>query len=324
MPRFTYPPAHTVDVVDDYHGTPVADPYRWLEEPDSPETQSFIAAQNTLTDEFLSEIPARESVRKRLTELWNYARYTAPFREGDHYYMFQNDGLQNQSVMYRTDDLNETPIKVLDPNTLSDDGTVALVGWNFSDDGERLAYVIARSGSDAQEIRIMEVSTGEVYPETLEWGRFSGIAWLKDKSGFYYNRYPDPDTVAVEDQQAYNRLYFHKVGTPQTEDKLIYERPDAKELNFPPTITEDGQYVVLVIWHGAISRTRVYYRPIDNDGDFIRLIPDADAKYNFIGNTGSTFYLLTDKDAPRGRVVAIDVNHPDQWQTIIPETDDVI
>ncbi|MBC8172104.1 MAG: S9 family peptidase [Anaerolineae bacterium] len=325
MSRFTYPFARTADVIDDYHGTPVPDPYRWLETPDSPETQAFIAAQNTLTEDFLSEIPAREGIRQRLTELWNYAKYSAPSREGEHYYFFQNDGLQNQAVMYRLAKLDDTPVKVLDPNTLSDDGTVALVGWHFTKDGERLAYATAKSGSDAQEIRIMDVDTGETYPESLQWCRFSSVAWLTDKSGFFYNRYPDPATVAVEDQQAYNRLYFHQVGTPQSEDVLIYERPDAKELNFDPTMTDDGQYIILNVWHGAINRNRVYYRRVDDDGgDFIRLLDAADADYNFIGNKGARFYFNTDLDAPRSQVIAIDVEQQGQLTTILPESADVI
>jgi prolyl oligopeptidase len=324
MPGFAYPPAHTVDQVDDYHGTKVRDPYRWLENPDSPESQAFIAAQNQLTEDFLSESPSREQWRARLTEVWDFPKYTLPQRRGSHYFFQQNDGLQNQAVMYRMESLDGDLIEVLDPNTLSDDGTVALVNWSFTKDGQRMAYTLSASGSDQQEIHILNVTRKETYSEVLKWCRFTSIAWLPDGSGFYYNRYPEPGTVGKEDLQAYNRLYFHQIHTPQSADQLVYERPDAKELNFQPIITDDEQYLVLYVWHGAINRNRIYYRPLQSSGDFVRLMDEADAEYLFLGNSGSTFYFQTDLDAPKGRVIGVDVNRPERehWQTVIPEGDD--
>jgi prolyl oligopeptidase len=344
MPRYNYPPAQKLDQIDDYHGTKVSDPYRWLETPDSPETQAFIAAQNALTDSYLAQCQSREGFREALTDAWNYVKYSAPLRAGNYYYFLKNDGLQNQPVLYRVlisteataqDKLDaelDAPIdldaeieEVLDPNTLSDDGTIAMVNWVVSWDGQQLAYAISVGGSDEQEIRIRKTGNNTDSPETLKWTRLGGISWLPDNSGFFYNRYPEPGSVANEDLQAYNRLYLHIVNTPQSADTLIYERPDAKELNFPPEVTEDGKFLVLRVWHGAINRNRLYYAELNDQGhvtgEIIQLIDEADASYLFIGNKDRTFYLLTDLDAPNGRVMAIDLDNParENWQTVIPE-----
>jgi prolyl oligopeptidase len=327
MPKFfSYPPARKDDAGDNFHGSWVANPYQWLEVPDSADTQAFIAAQNTLTQDYLSEIPAREVIKSRLMSLWNFPRYTPPSKEGSTYFYSKNDGLQNQAVIYRQTSLDAEPIVVLDPNTLSEDGTVAVVNTVVSDDAKLMAYVVSVSGSDLQDIYIREVETGKVYDEVLKWGRFSSIAWLPDSSGFFYNRYPEKGTVAPEDMQAYNRLYLHKVGTPQSEDVLVYERPDAKALNFPPEITNDKQYIVLNVWYSTLNRNRVFYRELNGTGDFIRLIDVNDALYYFMGNEGSTFYFQTDLNAPHGRVIAVDLDHPERenWREIIPQGEDSI
>lgn len=323
MSRLTYPPAYVSDVTDDYHGTSVRDPYRWLEDSDSPETQAFVAAQRDLTERYLAALPGREKLRARLAELWDFSKYFPPTRRGGHYFYMHQDGLQNQPVIYALESLDGQPRMVFDPNALSSDGTVALTGGQFSKDGSLFAYLTSASGSDQQIIRIRRTDTGEDYPETLDFARFTEIAWLPDGGGFYYNRYPDPATVAPEDAQAYARLYFHRLGTPQTEDALIYQRPDDKELNFPPIITDDGRYLVLFVWHGAINRNRIYYRELANHtGEFIRLLDDADAEYDFIGNDRTRFFLRTDLDAPNGRVIAVDTANParEHWRTIIPES----
>lgn len=323
---FIYPQAHKSDITEVYHGVSVVDPYRWLEDPDSPETQAFIAAQNALTQEYLSEVSARAVIKSRLTELWNFPRYSPPFSKKGQYFYFKNDGLQNQSVLYHQNGLNAEAEVALDPNSLSDDGTVAVVNISLSDDAKLMAYVVSVGGSDLQDIYIREVETGKTYDEVIKWGRFSDIAWLPDSSGFFYNRYPEAGSVAEEDMQAYNRLYFHKVGTPQSADALVYERPDAKALNFPPTITHDGKYIVLGVWHSSINRNRIYYREVNGTGDFVRLIDTPDAEYNFLGSDGTRFYFLTDLDAQRGRIIAIDITQPerDHWQTIVPEGEDPI
>lgn len=328
MPKFLYPAAHTVEQVDAYHGTPVHDPYRWLEDPNSPESQAFIAAQNALTEEFLSQSESREQWHTRLTEIWNFPKYTVPQRRDAAYFYLQNDGLQNQSVMYRIDSLEGEPVEVIDPNELTDDGTVALVNWSFTTDGTRMAYLLSTSGSDQQEIHIRDTQSLQDSPEVLKWCRFASVAWLPDNSAFYYNRYPEPGTVGTEDLQVNNRLYFHQVGTPQSADQLVYERLDAKELNFTPIISEDQQYLVLYVWHGAINRNRIYYRRLQSElkADFTRLLDDANAEYLFIGNKGATFYFLTDLDAPKSQVIAVDLDNParEHWHTVIPEGSDTI
>lgn len=322
--NFTYPQARRADVVEDYHGTPVADPYRWMEDPDAPETVAWAEAQSALTFDYLGKIPARQTLQQRLTALWNYPKIGLPIKRGNTYFYQKNDGLQDQPVLYKQTGLDGAPEVLIDPNTLSADGTVALMLLSFSKDGALLAYSVSDGGSDWQQIRIRDVATGEDMPETLRWTKFSGIAWKHDGSGFFYNRYPEMDDL---NQPPYNsRVCWHKVGTPQDDDILIYEQPEDKELGFEPILTDDGAYLVLYVWHGAINRNRIYYRPAESDGDFVRLLNDADAEYAFTGSDGATFFFQTDLDAPKGRVIAIDLNNParEHWKTVIPESDDVI
>jgi len=324
--KLNYPPANKAEVVDDYFGTRVYDPYRWLEDADSPETQTWVDAQNKLTYEYLYSIPAREKIKTRLTQLWNYPRYSVPHKIGGRYFFSKNDGLQNQSVLYMQESLESEPVMVIDPNTFSPDGTVALTSQAYSEDGKLLAYAISRSGSDQQEIKIFNIDTDKEYDEVLNWCRFSSIAWRHDNQGFYYDRYPDSGTVAEEDRINFNRVYWHKLGTPQTEDKLIYERPEEKELGFSPFITEDGKYLLLYVWHGTDEKNRVYYREVDDDGEFIRLLDKADASYSFIDNLDTIFYFKTNLDAPNGKIVTINIKNPEKenWKEIIPEQSEVL
>ena len=314
------------DTVEDYHGTKVADPYRWLEDPESDETKAWVEEQNEVTFDYLKSIPYREQIRERLTKLWDYPKYSAPYKKGGRYFFSKNDGLQNQSVLYMQETLESEPVLVLDPNTFSADGTVALTGSSLSEDGRLLAYGTSSSGSDWQENRIRRIDDGSDYPEVIRWCRFAGIAWRHDNAGFYYNRWPEPGTVPQEDQSNYSRVYWHTLDTPQDEDKLVYERPDAKELSFSPSITDDGAYLVLIVWHGTDSENRLYYREVNSDGPFVRLLDDADAMYSVVGNSGPIFYIHTDLDAPRGRIIAIDLRSPERqhWQEIVPQKDDVI
>jgi prolyl oligopeptidase len=321
---YTYPPARKSDTVDDFHGTPVPDPYRWMEDVASDETQTWLKAEAALTTPFLDAIPERGKIKARLTELWNYPKYTAPVKRGSRYFIFKNDGLQNQAVLYVQEGLDGEPRLVIDPNTFSADGTIALVNIAFSEDGRSIAYARSTSGSDLQEIYVHDVDAGKDLDEVLRWGRFVTLAWKHDGSGFYYNRYPEPGSVPEADAYYYNKVYFHRVGTPQSADTLVYERPDAKELGFAPGVSEDGQYVMLVVWHAASSKNRLYYRPVESAGNFARLIDDPSAMHNPVGSVGSVFYIHTDQDAPRGRIVAVDVNHPDVWKDVIPEGEDVI
>ncbi|MBW7990089.1 MAG: S9 family peptidase [Planctomycetes bacterium] len=322
----TYPQARRDSVVDVYHGTEVSDPYRWLEDADAKETQSWVAKQNELTSDFLSTVPVRRKIKTRLKKLMNYPRYSAPYKRGERYFYRKNDGLQNQSVLYIQQTLESQPAVVINPNLLSKDGTVALSTTAVSEDGTLLAYAVSRSGSDRQEIKIRTIDSGRDYEETLQWCRFTSVAWKHDNRGFFYNRFPDPNTVPVEDQTNFSRVYWHKLGTPQSQDKLIYERPDNKELGFSPFVTEDGKFLILYVYHGTDPKNRIYYRPVESSAPFIRLLDDADARYDFIGNVDSIFFFNTDLGAPRGRIIAIDTNNPapGDWHTILPQTKDVI
>lgn len=323
---FTYPHARQADVVDDFHGTAVHDPYRWLEDPDSEETQAWVAAQNQHTAAFLSAVPARLKIQARLRELLNHPRYGVPHKEGEHYFFSKNDGLQNQSVLYMLATLDGTPTEVLDPNALSEDGTVALTNEAYSHDGRLLAYGASQSGSDWQTIRIRDVASRTDDVDVLHWCKFSGIAWRHDNSGFFYSRFPDPADEPEAEHGNHNQVYWHRRGTPQSADELIYARPDAKELAFNPKVSQDGAYLVLNVWHGTDPMNRIYYRRVESDEAVVRLLDEADARYVFIDNLGPRFLFHTDFEAPKGRIIAIDINAPERanWQEIIPEHDDVI
>lgn len=324
--KLIYPPARKDCTADVYHGARVPDPYRWLEDPEAPETQAWVAQQNKLTSDFLAAVTDREKIKTRLTNLMDYPRFSAPYREGNRYFFWKNDGLQNQSVLYTQESLGGKPQVVINPNLLSKDGTVALNTTAVSEDGSLLAYGLSRSGSDQQEVKIRAVDSGQDYNETLQWCRFTEIAWKHDGESFFYNRFPDPNTVPAEDQTNYNRVYWHKIGTDQSEDQLIYERTDNKELSFYPSITENGKFLILHVYHGTDTKNRVYYRPVESTSPFIRLLDDADARYDFIGNVDSVFYFNTDLSAPRGRIIAINIDDParSNWRTILPQSDDVI
>ena len=324
--KLAYPPARTeATVIYDYHGTKVADPYRWLENPDSPETMGWVKAENKLTAEFVNT-PVRERVKGQLTKLLNYPRYGLPKKRGDRYFYTKNEGLQNQSVLYMQKGLGAPPVVVIDPNKLSEDGTMALSGTEYTKDGTLLAYALSAKGSDEQEFRIRNLDNGQDYEEVLKWCKFTDVAWKLNKEGFFYNRYPNPSSVAPEDRNRYNKLYWHKLGTPQSEDVLIYERPDNKDFGFSSSITDDGKYLVLNVWHGTDPKNRIYYKELLTDGPIVWLLDGADAMYNPIYNAGSLFYFHTDLNAPRGRIIVIDVKNPtrENWKEILPQQEDVI
>jgi prolyl oligopeptidase len=308
--RFDYPPAPTASVVDDYHGTKVPDPYRPLEDPDAPATRAWIAAENQLTERWLSSIPQRAKLRERLTRLWNYERYSPPVREGGLYFFEKNDGLQNQAVLCVLPKLDGTPRVLLDPNTLSKDGTVALAGYAVSHDGKHLAYGLATAGSDWNEWHVLSVGTGTETGDVLKWVKFSGAAWSADGKGFYYARYDAPapgrELAAVNKNQ---KLFYHRLGTAQAEDPLVYQRPDDPELGFGAAVSDDGRYLVLTVWKGTDTRNRIYVRDLElTDAPFVKLFDDFDARYEVVDNVGTLFYVSTDKDAPRGRVVTVDLS----------------
>ncbi|NIS15198.1 MAG: S9 family peptidase, partial [candidate division Zixibacteria bacterium] len=323
--NYKYPLAMRVDVVDNYHGTDVADPYRWLENPNSEETKAWVTAQNELTAEFVNT-PARDKVKDRLTELWDYPKYGSPYKEGNRYFYWKNDGLQNQDVLYMINSLTDKPVMVLDPNAMSEDGTVSVDLKDFSTDGKYLVYAVKVSGSDEEVLKIRDIDSGRDLDESIEFTKFSGVSWKHDNSGFFYDRYPDPSTVPPEDVNKFNKVYFHKLGTPQSNDELTFEMPSDKDLGFAPEVTDDGHYLVLHVWHGTDNENRIYYRRIGDEGEFIRLLDKADASYQFINNIGTDFYFNTDLDAPMNRVVKIDIKNParENWVDVIPEQENAI
>ncbi|HEY1993820.1 MAG TPA: S9 family peptidase, partial [Edaphobacter sp.] len=243
--ELAYPSARTVEQTDDYFGTTVSDPYRWMEDVDSAELKTWIDAENELTQRYLAQVPVRERMQRRLMELINFERYTAPARRGTRYFYSHNSGLQNQNVLYWHTGLDGEPKVLLDPNTFSEDGTVAISGISITDDGLLAAYSIADAGSDWVKWHVRNVTTGEDLPDVVEWSKFSGAAWLKDGSGFFYQGYDAPEAEALKTANYFHKVFFHRLGTPQSEDKLIFDRPDDKELNLGAQVTDDGRYLVL-------------------------------------------------------------------------------
>src|SRR2546427_1267792 len=254
-----YPAARKGDVVGECPGPRVPDPSRWLEDPDSPESRAWIEAQNRLTAAYLAEIPARRAICERLTKLWNYPKFRSPFRKARRYFFFKNDGLQNQSVLYRQASLTADPETLLDPNLLSEDGTVAISTLAVSDDGRLLAYGTSASGSDWEEFRVRDVATARDLSDHLKWIKFSGASWTKDAAGFFYSRYPEPTNKALTDVNRFQRVYYHRLGTDQSQDRLVYERPDQPDCGMNAEMTDDGRYAVLNVWLGPDRRNRVYY-----------------------------------------------------------------
>ncbi len=327
------PPAtRASDQADDYHGRRVADPYRWLEDTDSPETAAWVEAQNAVTFAYLAGIPEREPIRRRLTELWNYERFSAPFRRAGRYFYFRNDGLQSQSVLYSQPSLDAPPTVLLDPNTMSADGTVALSMTAVSHDGRHLAYGTSASGSDWQEFRVRAVADGRDLDDHLRWIKFSGASWTRDGKGFFYSRYPEPTGAALTQSNRNQALYYHRLGTPQSDDVLAFAQPDHPERGVGAQVTDDGRYAILGIWQGSATKNGVYVMDLADsarprvDAPVVRLLDRFDAQYSFLGNDGPVLYLQTDLDAPRGRIVAIDLRRPDRgaWREIVPEGQDVL
>jgi prolyl oligopeptidase len=321
--RVEYPETRKGDVVDDYFGTKIADPYRWLEDPNSPETQDWVERQNKVTLAFLDRIPARTRIRERLTTLWNYERYGLPSKQGGWYVFAKNDGLQNQPVVYKTASLLAAPEVLLDPNQLSADGTVALGTTSFTDDGKLMAYSVSSAGSDWLEWRVRDVDTAKDLPDVVKWSKFSDASWLKDGSGFFYSRYDAPaEGQAYSGVNKYQKVFFHRIGTTQDQDTLVYARPDQPDWGFGATVTEDGRFLVITQWEGTNRENRVFVRDLSKEGSAIEPFLDKfDAKYDVVGNDGERFYVLTDKDAGRNRLVAIDLAKAEAagWTTLIPE-----
>jgi prolyl oligopeptidase len=320
---FAYPVTKKVDQQDNYHGTTIADPYRWLEDANSDETKAWVDAKNKVTQGYLAQIPAREAIKSRLTKLWNFERFSVPYKEGGRYFYSRNDGLQNQSVLYTVKSLGDTPRALLDPNTLAADGTVALAGLAVSPDGKHLAYSIAASGSDWNEIKVRDIETGQDRTDHIKWVKFSNTAWAHDGSGFYYSRYDEPTEAAkLSGINYFQKVYFHKLGTEQGADVLVYDRPDQKEWGFSAQVTDDGHYLIVSSSQGTERKRRVFYKDLKaKDAKVVGLLEAFDADYDFIDNDGPVFYFRTDKNAQKSRIVAIDIRKPaiGDWKEIVAE-----
>ncbi|MDJ0952133.1 MAG: prolyl oligopeptidase family serine peptidase [Acidimicrobiia bacterium] len=321
-----YPETKRGDVVDVYHGTAVPDPYRWLEDMDSPKTLEWVDAQNALTAAHLDSIPRREQIRARFEELWNFPRQSAPMRRGDWYFYTRNDGLQPQPVLYREPVTGGDAQVVLDPNELAADGTIAAMTLSFTKDGSRLAYTLAEAGSDWQTARVLDVTTGEHLPDELHRIKFTTLAWTPAADAFYYARFPEPEEYPDAPPSTHQQVFLHRLGTPQREDELVYSRPDSPDLGFQPFVTDDEELLVLHVWQGTDTRNRLYYRRLGEGGDFVRLLDDFDAKYQLIGHDQGRLYVLTDRAAPHGKVVAIPLDDPavGNWDEIVPESGDTL
>ena len=327
----SYPPSPAIDQVDEYHGVKVADPYRWLEDPDSEESRAWIEAQNQVTFGYLEQIGVRDRIKNRLTELWDYEKYSTPFRRGDRYFYFKNDGLQNQSVLYTLPNLEAEPRELLDPNRLSSDGTIALAGLALSEDAKLLAYGLSTSGSDWQEWKVRDVESGEDLTDHVGWVKFSGAAWTHDGKGFFYSRFDQPhESTKLEDTNYFQKLYYHRIGTPQSEDVLIYNRPDQKEWMFGASVTDDGRYLIIDVSQSTDRRNLVFYKDLtDPNSKIVELIPTFAASFGLIDSEGTTFWFQTDYEAPKGRVVAIDIaQSTEDWrsrlQPVIPEAEETL
>jgi prolyl oligopeptidase len=327
-----YPETKKVTVVDDYHGVKVADPYRWLEDPDAADTKGWVMAQNELTFGYLSGLPGRESLKRRITELWNYPKVTTPFREAGRLFYRKNSGLQRQSVFMTRATLDGEAKPLLDPNVLSPDGSVAVRDYAPSPDGKLFAYATSEGGEDWETLHVREVSTGKDLPDRLAWVRFSSSSWTKDGKGFFYSRYPEPpkgqEKAAARDQ----KLYYHRVGSPQAEDRMIFERKDLPTWFVGGGVSEDGRYLALYAARGADRRSRLYAVDLGdpqkpNLAAPVKPIAEQDdAEQTFLGNVGTTFYIVTDLDAPKRRIVSFDSRHPDRksWKTVVPESADTM
>ncbi|MFT6239143.1 MAG: prolyl oligopeptidase [Paracoccaceae bacterium] len=326
--KLTYPDSKPGETVDVLHGVKVRDPYRWLEDLNSPETAAWVKSQNDLTGGYLEKIPGRTSLEKHLTKLWNVARFGLPFREGNRYFFTKNDGLQNQSVLFSTPSLEEKPSVLLDPNTLSKDGTVALSDYEVSPDGRHLAYSTSTSGSDWVEWKIREIATGTDLPDHLLWSKFSGATWSKDSKGFYYGKFPTPKKgEKMTAQNIHKKIYYHALRTEQDKDRLVYERPAHPKQGLYAGISDDGKYLIIHVSQGTDTKNGLFYKDLSKpDAKVVELLPKFNASYDFIGNLGSTFLIRTDLDAPKQKVVTIDLAQPDpaNWKTLIPENTETL
>ena len=328
--QIVYPDTRAVAVEDEFHGQTVADPYRWLEDDirESEEVTAWVRAQNDVAFAYLENIPERGAIRARLQALWDYERFGSPRKRAGRYYFTRNDGLQNQSVLYSQASLDSAPEVVIDPNTWSEDGTVSLGDWVVSEDGRYIAYSKRQAGSDWNEWQVLYVAEGQDLPDRLQWSKFSTASWTSDSRGFFYTRFPAPEGgQAYQAPNTHQKVYYHRVGTPQSADVLVYERADQPEWIFGTRVTEDGRWLVIDVWKDTDNKNQIVIKDLREPyGLPTELISRFDHGFDFIGNDGRTFYFETDFQAPRGRVIAVDLDDPSEasWREIVPEAEETL
>jgi prolyl oligopeptidase len=317
-----YPIAPKGDQVDNYHGHQIADPYRGLEDANSAATQKWVEEENALTHSYLSQLPGREKIHARLTQLWDFERFSNAYQAGGHYFYSRNSGLQNQDVVYVSDRLNGEPRVLIDPNTYRSDGTAALSGESVSWNGKLFGYGVSQAGSDWSEIHVREIATGKDLPDVIHWVKGSVPVWTLDDSGFYYSRFPEPPADQVLTVAARNaQIYLHRLGEPQSADTLVYERPDQPTWGLGPALTEDGRYLLIYATASA-GKNMLFYQDLSHAGSkVVELIAKDEFAYSVIGSVGPVFYIQTTESASRGRLIAVDVTHPEKanWRDIVPE-----
>jgi prolyl oligopeptidase len=332
-PAPPYPSAEKGAVVDDYFGTKVADPYRWMENLDSKKVADWVSAENKLTFDYLAKLPLREHFQKRITELWNYPKVSIPRLEGGRYFYANNSGLQRQGPVYMRAGLSGPPTMVIDPNALSPDGSISMAQWAPSRDGRLLAYGLSQGGADWRTLHVRDIDSNKDLADEVRWMRFSGISWTNDSKGFFYSRYPEPPKgKELEAALSGQSIYYHRVGTPQTEDRSIYSRKDLPTWFIGAEVTEDGRYLLISMSKGSDNNNRVYYADLGdprrpNIGAPVKpLIEADDAEFAVFGNQGSVLYLRSDRAAPNRKVLAVDIAHPEEanWKTIVPESKQAI
>jgi prolyl oligopeptidase len=323
-----YPAAARGDHVDQYHGIGVPDPYRWMEEIDSPQTRTWVQAQVKISQDYLAALPQRAEIGRRLKEIWNFERWNAPQKYGSNWFYTHNDGLQNQAVLFVTSDPADKGRVLLDPNTLSADGTVSLRNIEVSDDGHLLAYALSDGGSDWQIWHVRDVASGKDLPDTLRWSKFDNASWLKDGSGFYYTAYDAPRAAdALKSANEYQKLYVHKLGTAQAQDVLTYTRRDDPNWFVGGVVSDDGRYLIIEAHHGdEVQNTLLVQDLTAGSAPLKTVIAKPTAVYHYIGNIGSTLYVLTDDGAPRYRLISIALGHADRghWRTLVGEGRDTL
>lgn len=323
--KINYPDTKKVDQIDEYFGTKVKDPYRWLENDTSKKTEAWVKKQNKVTFNYLEDIPFRDKVNERLTKIWDYPKQSAPFKEESNYFIYRNSGLQDQSVIYKMENLKDDGEVFLNPNKMSESGTVSLTNFEVSDDGQYAAYGISRGGSDWREFFIRDVQTKKDLDDHIKWAKFSGISWYKD--GFFYSRYPKPEKgQKLSGVNKNNKVYYHKAGTPQKEDELIYEDPENPQRGFSVQITADDKYMIMYVTESS-SGNGLYFKETDaSNSDMVKLVTHFDNDYGVVGHFNGKLYIKTDYKAPKYRLIAVDPENPaeENWEEVIPENENVL